>query len=135
MVANFKKAVLMAAGGAAQKLGLGLGDEQEIVMRISDMVIDTYLAESVLLRTLKLAGLKGADNVQEQVTMCQIFIRDAADRIHKNAKEAVSAFAEGDERQGMLMGAKRFTKYQPFNSVKARRLVAKKLIAEGKNPF
>ncbi|MFZ1664068.1 MAG: acyl-CoA dehydrogenase family protein [Flavobacteriales bacterium] len=135
MVANFKKAVLMAAGGAAQKLGLGLGDEQEIVMRISDMVIDTYLAESVLLRTLKLAGLKGAENVQEQVTMCQIFIRDAADRIHKNAKEAVSAFAEGDERQGMLMGAKRFTKYQPFNSVKARRLVAKKLIAEGKNPF
>ncbi|MFZ1660177.1 MAG: acyl-CoA dehydrogenase family protein, partial [Flavobacteriales bacterium] len=122
MVANFKKAVLMAAGGAAQKLGLGLGDEQEIVMRISDMVIDTYLAESVLLRTLKLAGLKGAENVQEQVTMCQIFIRDAADRIHKNAKEAVSAFAEGDERQGMLMGAKRFTKYQPFNSVKARRL-------------
>ena len=135
MVVNFKKAVLMAAGGAAQKLGLGLGDEQEIVLYISDMVIDTYLAESVLLRTFKLAGLKGDDKIHEQVAMCQIFIRDAADRIHKNAKEAVSAFAEGDERQAMLMGAKRFTKYQPFNSVKARRLVAQKLITEGKNPF
>ncbi|MCI1752862.1 MAG: hypothetical protein LKM36_08350 [Flavobacteriales bacterium] len=54
------------------------------------MVIDTYLAESVLLRTLKLAGLKGQPNVQEQVAMCQIFIHDAADRIHKNAKEAVT---------------------------------------------
>ena len=135
MVDGFKKAVLMAAGGAAQKLGLGLGDEQEIVMHISDMVIDTYLAESVLLRSLKLASMKGEAEVAEQLAMAQVFIRDAADRIHKNAKEAVSAFAEGDERQGMLMGAKRFTKYQPFNSVKARRLVAKKVIASGKNPF
>ncbi|MFZ1618031.1 MAG: acyl-CoA dehydrogenase family protein [Flavobacteriales bacterium] len=135
MVDGFKKAVLMAAGGAAQKLGLGLGDEQEIVMHISDMVIDTYLAESVLLRSLKSASMKGEAEVAEQLAMAQVFIRDAADRIHKNAKEAVSAFAEGDERQGMLMGAKRFTKYQPFNSVKARRLVAKKVIAAGKNPF
>ncbi|MBK8500612.1 MAG: acyl-CoA dehydrogenase family protein [Flavobacteriales bacterium] len=135
MVTNFKKAVLMAAGGAAQKLGLALGDEQEIVMRISDMVIDTYLAESVLLRTLKLASMKGAANVKEQIAMAQIFIHDAADRIAKNAKEAVSAFAEGDERQAMLMGAKRFTKSAPFNSKNARRLVAAKLIGTGKSPF
>lgn len=135
MVANFKKAVLMAAGGAAQKLGLGLGEEQEIVMHISDMVIDTYLAESTLLRTLKLAGMKGADACKEQVAMAQVFIHDAADRIHKNAKEAVNAFAEGDERQAMLMGAKRFTKSAPFNSKVARRLVAAKLIASGKSPF
>ena len=47
----------------------------------------------------------------------------------------MSAFAKGDEHQAMLMGAKRFTKYQPFNSVKARRTVAAKLIGEGKNPF
>ena len=135
MVTNFKKAVLMAAGGAAQKLGLALGDEQEIVMRISDMVIDTYLAESVLLRTLKLASMKGDANVKEQIAMAQVFIHDAADRIAKNAKEAVNAFAEGDERQAMLMGAKRFTKSAPFNSKNARRLVAAKLIAGGKNPF
>lgn len=135
MVANFKKAVLMAAGGAAQKLGLALGDEQEIVMRISDMVIDAYLAESVLLRTLKLAQMKGADVCKEQVAMAQVFIRDAADRINKNAREAVCAFAEGDERQAMLMGARRFTKHAPFNSKEARRLVAGRLVKEGRHPF
>jgi alkylation response protein AidB-like acyl-CoA dehydrogenase len=139
MVANFKKAVLMAAGGAAQKLGLGLGEEQEIVMRISDMVIDTYLAESTLLRTLKLASIRASGDpegaIKEQVAMTQVFIHDAADRIAKNAKEAVSAFAEGDERHAMLMGAKRFTKYAPFNSKEARRLVAAKMIAAGKNPY
>ncbi len=145
LVANFKKAVLMAAGGAAQELGLGLGEEQEIVMHISDMVIDTYLAESVLLRTLKLAQMRDTGlptgqaglgaGMTEQVAMCQVFIRDAADRINKNAREAVNAFAEGDERQAMLMGAKRFTKYAPFNSKNARRLVAGRMVKEGKYPF
>ena len=67
--------------------------------------------------------------------MTQIFIHDAADRIAKYAKEAVSAFAEGDELKAMLMGAKRFTKYAPFNSKDARRLVAAKMIAAGKYPF
>ena len=131
-VVNFKKAVLMAAGGAAQKLGLALGDEQEIVMHIADMVIDTYMAESVLLRTQKLVSMKGQDACAEQIAMTQLYIHDAADRIAKNAREAVNAFADGDERQAMLMGAKRFTKTQPLNTKDLRRVVAKKMIAEGK---
>jgi len=132
MVANFKKAVLMAAGGAAQKLGLELAKYQETLMHIADMVIDTYLAESVLLRTLKLADMKGAANVQEQIAMCQLYIHDAADRIHKWAKEAVNNFAEGDERQAMLMGAKRFAKNTNLNTAELRKAIAKKMIAEGK---
>ena len=132
MVANFKKAVLMAAGGAAQKLGLELAKHQETLMHIADMVIDTYLAESVLLRTLKLAGLKGEDNVKEQVAMCQLYIHDAADRIHKWAKEAVNNFAEGDEQRAMLMGAKRFAKNTPINTAELRKSIAKRMISEGK---
>ena len=101
-------------------------------MHIADMVIDTYLAESVLLRTLKLADMKGAANVQEQIAMCQLYIHDAADRIHKWAKEAVNNFAEGDERQAMLMGAKRFAKSTNLNTAELRKAIAKKMIAEGK---
>ncbi|HRQ85520.1 MAG TPA: acyl-CoA dehydrogenase family protein, partial [Flavobacteriales bacterium] len=103
MVANFKKAVLMVAGGAAQKLGLELAKHQETLMHIADMVIDTYLAESVLLRTLKLAEMRSAGTPSgdpaEQVAMCQLYIHDAADRIHKDAKEAVNNFADGDEQR------------------------------------
>ena len=134
-VRNFKKAVLMVAGGAAQKLGLGLGDEQEIVMHIADMVIDTYMAESVLLRTLKLvdsSAALGVTSTDEQIAMARIYINDAADRIHKHAKEAVNAFAEGDEQRAMLMGAKRFTKTQPLNTKELRRVVAAKMVEAGK---
>jgi alkylation response protein AidB-like acyl-CoA dehydrogenase len=142
-VRNFKKAVLMAAGGAAQKLGLGLGDEQEIVMHIADMIIDTYMAESVLLRTLKLVEMRGdngdksdsGDIVNAQIAMARIYINDAADRIHKHAKEAVNAFAEGDEQRAMLMGAKRFTKTQPLNTKELRRVVAAKMVEAGRYPW
>ncbi len=140
MVAHFKKAVLMVAGGAAQKLGMELAKHQETLMHIADMVIDTYLAESVLLRTLKLAEMRGvngangegSEKVAEQVAMCQLYIHDAADRIHKWAKEAVNNFADGDERQAMLMGAKRWSKNTPLNTAELRKAIAKKLIAEGK---
>jgi len=135
MVAHFKKAVLMVAGGAAQKLGLELAKHQETLMHIADMVIDTYLAESTLLRTLKLAEMKSASNVAEQIAMCQLYIHDAADRIHKWAKEAVCNFAEGDERQAMLMGAKRWSKNTPINTAELRKAIAKKMIGEGKYPY
>ena len=123
---------MLTAGGAAQKLGLELSKHQETLMHIADMVIDTYLAESVLLRTLKLADMKGADNVAEQIAMCQLFVHEAADRIHKWAREAVNNFADGDEQRAMLMGAKRYSKNTPINTAELRKMIAKKMIAEGK---
>lgn len=132
---NFKKAALMVAGAAAQKLMMELSKEQEVLMNIADMLIDIYLAESVQLRVEKLVGLKGADNCKEQLDILRVFINDASDRIHKNGKEAINAFAQGDEQRMMLMGLKRFTKLEPFNSKEARRNIAAKLIAENSYCF
>ena len=70
--------------------------------------------------------------MKERVAMCQLYIHDAADRIHKYGKEAVNNFADGDEQRAMLMGAKRFTKGTNLNTAELRKLVAKKMIAEGK---
>ena len=131
-ITNFKKAVLMVAGAAAQKLMMELSKEQEVLINIADMMIDLYVSESVLLRSEKLSSLKGENNCKEQIEIMRVYLNDAADRINKNGKEAINSFAEGDELRMMLMGLKRFTKTEPFNAKEARRMVAAKLISENK---
>lgn len=131
-IANFKKAILMTAGMAAQKLMMDLGKEQEILMNIADMCIDTYLAESTLLRVEKLVGMKGEEVCKNQLDIMRVFITDAADRINKNGKEAINGFAEGDEQRMVLVGLKRFTKTEAFNTKNARRNIAASLIEANK---
>ena len=134
-VKNFKKAVLLVAGAAVQKLMMNLGKEQEVLMYLADMLIETYVSESILLRVEKLAGQRGDDNVSNQKDMMQVYIRDAADKIFKAGKEALNSFAEGDERKMMLVGLKRFTKTEELNTTAARRRIAAKLIEENKYCF
>jgi alkylation response protein AidB-like acyl-CoA dehydrogenase len=134
-VAKFKKAVLMVAGAAAQKLMNELAKEQEILMNIADMIIATYNAESVLLRTEKLVGMKGEAACTGQIAMMQAYIYEAADEINKAGKDALNSFAEGDEQRMMLMGLKRFTKTAPLNIKNVNRKVADMLIAANEYCF
>ena len=134
-IAKFKKAVLMVAGSAAQKLMMEIAKEQEILMNISDMVIDAYVAESALLRIEKLISIRGADNCEAEIAMLNILVYDSADRINKAGKDALQSFAEGDELRMMLMGLRRFTKTSPLNVKEERRKVAARMIAEDKYCF
>jgi alkylation response protein AidB-like acyl-CoA dehydrogenase len=129
-VGNFKKAILLCAGAAVQKLMLQLEHEQEILMYISDMVIDCFQAESVLLRAMKMQQNQHP-NAALAADAAQTFIYDAADRIHHHGKCAINAFAVGDDQRLMLMGLKRFTKTENYNTVEARRRLADKLTEHG----
>jgi alkylation response protein AidB-like acyl-CoA dehydrogenase len=132
LVANFKKAILMVAGAAVQKLMMKIENEQEILMNIADMAIGTYHAESALLRAMKLVDQRGESAVQFELDMIRTYLYDAADDINKFGKDAINAFAEGDEQRMMLLGLKRFTKAEPFNSKEARRRIAAKVIGDNK---
>ena len=131
LIANFKKAILMTAGAAVQKLMMKIEHEQEILMNVADMAIETFNAESALLRAIKLADQKGIDNTQFELDITRTYLYDAADRINKYGKDAINAFAAGDEQRMMLLGLKRFTKAEPFNSKEAKRRIADKLINDG----
>jgi alkylation response protein AidB-like acyl-CoA dehydrogenase len=134
VVANFKKAILMCAGAAAQQLMMQLEQEQEILMYIADMAIDTFQAESLVLRAIKMETT-GHKNAALAADVARTFIADAADRISHCGKNAINAFAEGDTQRMMLLGIKRFTKTTSYNTKEARRRIAKQLINEGKYNF
>jgi Acyl-CoA dehydrogenase, C-terminal domain len=134
-VANFKKAILMTAGAAVQKLMTKIENEQEILMHIADMAIETFNAESALLRAIKLVDQRGEKSCQFELDLMRCYLYDAADNINKSGKDALNAFAEGDEQRMMLMGLKRFTKIDPLNSKEAKRRIAAKLISDNKYPL
>jgi alkylation response protein AidB-like acyl-CoA dehydrogenase len=127
---NFKKAILMVAGTAVQKLMMELSKQQEILMNVADMLNDVYVAESVLLRVEKMVKSKGEAACQEYIAIVRTFIFDAADRINKSGKDALMAFVTEDELRMMMMGLKRFTKVEPYNTKDARQAIANKLIAK-----
>ncbi len=135
LIANFKKAILLVAGGAVQKLMTTLSKEQEIIMNIADMAIETYVAESTLLRVEKLVGMRGEEACKGQLAIMRSYVNSACDKIWVDGKEALNSFGEGDELRMMLMGLKRFTKQEPFNAKAARQIVAQKLIEENKYCF
>ncbi|MDZ4751483.1 MAG: acyl-CoA dehydrogenase family protein [Flavobacteriales bacterium] len=130
-IQNFKKAILMVAGSAVQKLMMQLEKEQEVLMSIADMIIMTYAAESTLLRTEKMVTLKGLAAAEIQIEMLRSYTFSAAENIARSGKEALLSFAEGDELRMMLMGLRRFTKINTFNVKDSRQKVAVAVI-EGK---
>lgn len=135
VIKNLKKAALMVAGAAVQKFMMKLSDEQEILMNVADMAIELYAAESAILRTEKLIGIRGeaACALQKDLAMC--YLHEAVEKVNGAGKAAIMGFAEGDELRVMLMGLKRFTKIEPMNTKNARRRIADAMIAENKYVF
>jgi hypothetical protein len=134
-IQNAKKAILVIAGAAVQKLMENLKDEQEIIMNVTDMMIEVFASESAYLRTMKLSKSKSELELQPYVNMTKVYISDALERINLYGKHAIAAFAEGDDLKMLMLGLKRFTKHEPVNTTKLRREIADKLIEADKYCF
>src|SRR5690606_34457531 len=132
---KLKKIFLMVAGKAAMTFQEKIEEEQEIMMNLADIMIEIYAAESVILRAEKLVQTNGDGFSKFQVNMAQVYLSEAANKIHLAAKEAISSFVSGDEQKMMLMGLKRFTKAELVNTKKLKREIAGYLLEKGKYPF
>lgn len=134
-IRNAKKAILMIAGSAVQKFMMKLAEEQEIIMNVTDMLIEVFTSESVILRTQKLALSKNENDLLPYLEMTQVYVSDSLERINLYGKHAIASFAEGDELKMLMLGLKRYIKLDPVNTTKLRRSIAGRLIEANKYCF
>jgi alkylation response protein AidB-like acyl-CoA dehydrogenase len=132
LATNAKKVALMTLGTAAQKYMMGLGEQQEILMGVADIIMDAYAMESAILRTQKLAVAQGEPAAEKYIDMTRVFCYDAVERIEAHAKNTLAAMAEGDELRTLLAALRRFTKMTPINTVAARQRIANAMIEANK---
>jgi len=127
-VTGMKKAALMVLGTAMQTYGNDLAEQQEVLTRCADVIMDVYASESVLLRA-------EADGGPLRLTVAQVFVNDAAGRVEIAARDALAAMAEGDMLRVLTAALKRLMKVPPVNTVALRRTVEAALAERRRYPF
>jgi len=128
--ALFKKVALIVIGTGMQTFGEKLNDEQEILSYAADIMIDTYAAESAVLRARSALRSNHA-HAALHATAARAFVADAALRIDAAARSALAAMAEGDSLRTLLAALRRVLKVTPVNTVALRRTLADAVTARG----
>ncbi len=135
LVGGSKKVALMVAGSAAQKYMQALADEQEVIGILSNLVMEVYAMESVLLRTLKKIGRRSATDCATECDAARSYIYDAADRMELEARRALARIAEGDTLRAQLAVLRRFLRRTPPDVIELKRRVANRAIELRRYPF
>ncbi len=132
LVTQAKKLGLFAAGAATQKYMQAIQDQQEIMGAIADMTIETYAMETAVLRAQKIAETKGEAAAAMPIAMARVYLTQAMEKVEAAARKVIAAVAEGDMLRTQLAILRRLAKYEPFNTIELRRLIAQKVIERGK---
>jgi alkylation response protein AidB-like acyl-CoA dehydrogenase len=132
LVAQAKKLGLFAAGAATQKYMQAIQDQQEIMGAIADMVIESYVMESAVLRAQKIASSQGEAAAALPIGMTRVYLSQAMEKIEAAARKIVAAVADGDMLRTQLAILRRLAKYEPFNTIALRQQIAQKVIERGK---
>ena len=122
-VAVFKKVAVMVLGLAMQRYGEKLSEEQEVLSWAADILIDTFAAESAVLRALQAAS-EAPNTAGLQADAACTYVSDAATRVESAARSALAAMAEGDALRLHLAALRRLLKVTPVNTVVMRRRLA-----------
>ena len=123
---GLKKAALQVAGLASLKFGTKLNEQQEILMRIADIIISSFACESAVLRSQKI--MASGKNANVYIAMTQVLVHDLAEKCAVWGREALSSFTEGDDLRLNLAAMKRLTKHDSVNVVALRREIAKSVL-------
>jgi hypothetical protein len=127
-IKNFKKAILVCIHGANKTFQKNLVHEQEVLNSIADMMMETYLSESLALRIEKMASMK--IDISLYRDMLDVNISETAHIIRKSALDAVSTFCTRESCSSLVKAVDDLSRVSCVNVKDARRRIADKLIAD-----
>lgn len=130
-----RKAVLLVAGSAVQKYLQALAEEQEVIGVLSNLVMEVYAMESVLLRTRKKMNKTSPAACAIECDATRAFVYEAADRMDSGARRALARIAEGDMLRTQLALLRRFLRRTPPDIIELKRRVANRALELSRYPF
>jgi len=134
VVNRIKQLSLLAMGLAVRKLGEGLPERQAVMLRLADLMMGSYIAESAVLRSCKDAGRRGTEGAAVGLAAARIAVERAMGDGERAACEVITAVCEGQERQNRLEQVRAMAHRDPIDTLTLRELIASKLIESGRVP-
>ncbi len=135
LIENCKKAIIFVAGTAVQKYMAKLGNEQEVLMRVADMIIQTFALESGLLRAKKAIASMGEAKAQIYIDFVKNYLDEVLPQMDAWAKQALAYVEDGDTLRTLLVGLRKLYKYQPANAIAIRKAIAARVLEKGGYPL
>ena len=133
-IKDLKKVFLMTAGSAFQKYGTEFEKHQQVLIGLSDMLIEIYFAESALLRTLK--NIDRGYDMTFQSDMSKLYLFEATEIVLKKAKEIIGNISKGEAKKSILKGVHRLCKYVDLpDIISLKNRISDKVIKENKYCF
>ena len=130
-VNNYKDIFLTLLGHCLQDK-IDLEKNQQLLLGLSNILIEIYMSESAVLRTEK-NTIKKKNNFKIKSDLTSIYLSNANDIINKNAKEVINLISVGSKRKKLHNYLYRKTKsYSDINIIKLRNRVSEKFTNEGK---
>jgi len=127
-IRNYKKVIMLCLHGAVKKFEKTFVNEQEVLNNIAEMMMETYLSESLTLRVEKRESVKDKASVYRD--MVDVNVYDTADKVRKSAFDAIYSFASAESAPKLIKAVEALTTVAGVNVKDARRRIADKLIED-----
>jgi alkylation response protein AidB-like acyl-CoA dehydrogenase len=132
IIENAKKMFLLAVGVTTQRYRDKISEEQEILCLLSDLVIEIYAMESILLRVLKGIERDGQSKWELPIKVAKVCIHGKFPLLENQVKQILATISVGDELRIQLAALRRFAKSNPINLIILRREISQALNDAGK---
>ena len=130
-VSNYKDIFLTLIGHCLQDK-IDLEKNQQLLLGLSNILIEIYMSESAVLRTEK-NTINNENNFKIKADLTSIYLSNANDIINKNAKEVINLISTGSKRKKLHNYLYRKTRsYSDINIIKLRNRVSEQFTNEGK---